>query len=158
VIAVGVAAAVVGGPLAVDPVQAAIGEAQRSTMAAHQMRIHEKRALKLIHIRQKRLGRVQANKLIAKAMLARHGWRQAGQFRCLEQLWARESGWNENSHNSSSGAHGIPQALPGSKMASAGPNWQSNPRTQIKWGLRYIKYRYGSPCGAWGHFQAAGWY
>jgi len=70
----------------------------------------------------------------------------------------RESHWNPHAHNASSGAHGIPQALPGSKMASAGPVWQSNPVTQIKWGLGYIQGRYGTPCNAWGHSESHGWY
>ncbi|GAA2604300.1 hypothetical protein GCM10010411_43050 [Actinomadura fulvescens] len=157
-IALGVAAAVVGGPMAVSPAEGAVAEARRTVTVGAQKKIHEKRALKRIHVKQRKLGRKQANKLLAKAMMARHGWRQATQFRCLDQLWTRESGWNEHSHNASSGAHGIPQALPGSKMAGAGPNWRSNPRTQIKWGLRYVKHRYGSPCAAWGHFQATGWY
>ena len=69
----------------------------------------------------------------------------------------RESGWRYNAENAS-GAYGIPQALPGSKMASAGPDWQTNPTTQIKWGLGYIKGRYGSPCQAWAAWQAQGWY
>lgn len=80
------------------------------------------------------------------------------EFDCLVALWDRESGWNINAHNASSGAHGIPQALPGSKMASAGADWQTNPDTQIRWGLGYIKGRYGSPCAAWGHSEAVGWY
>ncbi|TFC16071.1 lytic transglycosylase domain-containing protein, partial [Cryobacterium algoritolerans] len=90
-------------------------------------------------------------------MLAQHGW-GADQFGCLVSLWARESGWNVNAYNSSSGAAGIPQALPGSKMASAGADWQTNPATQISWGLGYIAGRYGTPCGAWDHSQSAGWY
>ena len=60
--------------------------------------------------------------------------------------------------NPGSGAFGIPQALPGSRMASAGPDWQTNPATQITWGLGYIRDTYGSPCAAWSHEQAAGWY
>lgn len=152
------AAAVVGGPMLMDPMEGAAAKAQRTAMVASQKKIHEKRTLKLMRVEQRKLGRARANKLLARALMTRQGWRQAAQFRCLEDLWARESGWNEHSHNASSGAHGIPQALPGSKMASAGPNWRSNPRTQIKWGLRYVKHRYGTPCSAWGHFQAAGWY
>jgi hypothetical protein len=73
-------------------------------------------------------------------------------------LWNKESGWRVNAYNSGSGAYGIPQALPGSKMASAGADWQTNAATQIKWGLGYIKGRYGTPCGAWGHSQSVGWY
>lgn len=97
------------------------------------------------------------NKAIAKPMVAARGWSKA-QFRCLEKLWARESGWNHRAGNRSSGAYGIPQALPGHKMASSGRDWRTNPRTQIKWGLGYIKQRYGAPCGAWSHFVSRGWY
>jgi hypothetical protein len=94
---------------------------------------------------------------IAKQMLSEFGW-SSGQFSCLRPLWAHESGWNPYAQNPSSGAYGIPQALPGSKMASAGGNWQSDPATQIRWGLSYIQGNYGSPCGAWAHEQADGWY
>lgn len=76
----------------------------------------------------------------------------------LRNLWNRESGWSQHAHNGSSGAHGIPQSLPGSKMASHGKNWRTNPETQIKWGLSYIKGRYGTPNGAWRAFQSKGWY
>ena len=93
---------------------------------------------------------------IAQQMLDAAG--QGGQFSCLDSLWSRESGWNVSASNPSSGAYGIPQALPGSKMASAGPDWQSNAATQIKWGLSYIDSTYGSPCGAWSHEEATGWY
>jgi hypothetical protein len=94
---------------------------------------------------------------IAKSMLASFGW-SSSQFSCLEPLWAHESGWNPAATNPSTGAYGIPQAEPGSKMASAGPDWKSDPATQIKWGLGYIKDTYGSPCGAESHEQADGWY
>ncbi len=94
---------------------------------------------------------------IAMGMLGSYGW-SSSQFSCLDQLWNHESGWNPSAENPSSGAYGIPQALPGSKMASAGPDWQSNPATQIKWGLGYIKGLYGTPCGAWAHEEATGWY
>lgn len=94
---------------------------------------------------------------IARAMLAAKGWSKS-QFPCLDRLWTRESGWRTTAKNPSSGAYGIPQSLPGSKMASAGKDWKTNPTTQIKWGLSYIKSRYGSPCGAWAHSQATGWY
>jgi hypothetical protein len=93
---------------------------------------------------------------VAGALLAARGW--SGQFGCLDALWQRESGWNPQAHNSSSGAFGIPQALPGSKMASAGADWRTNPGTQIRWGLGYIASRYGTPCAAWSHSQATGWY
>jgi hypothetical protein len=93
---------------------------------------------------------------IASAMLGSFGW-SSSEFGCLVSLWNLESGWNVYASNPS-GAYGIPQALPGSKMASAGPDWQSDAATQIRWGLGYIKSLYGSPCGAWSHEQATGWY
>ncbi|GAA4593206.1 hypothetical protein BJY16_000893 [Actinoplanes octamycinicus] len=80
------------------------------------------------------------------------------QFPCLEKLWDRESGWNYKALNSGSGAYGIPQALPGKKMASVADDWKTNPATQIKWGLGYIKGRYDTPCGAWNHSESVGWY
>ena len=94
---------------------------------------------------------------IAEQMLSQFGW-SSSQFSCLQPLWALESGWNIYASNPSSGAYGIPQALPGSKMASAGPDWQSNAATQIRWGLSYIQGTYGSPCAAWSHEEADGWY
>jgi hypothetical protein len=93
---------------------------------------------------------------IARQLLAARGW--SGQFGCLDALWQRESNWNHRAANPSSGAYGIPQALPAGKMASAGADWQTNPATQIRWGLGYIAERYGSPCAAWGHSQSHGWY
>ena len=80
------------------------------------------------------------------------------QMSCLDNLWTKESGWNHRAQNPSSGAYGIPQALPGSKMASHGDDWQTNPATQIRWGLAYIKNRYSTPCGAWQFFQNNNWY
>jgi hypothetical protein len=80
------------------------------------------------------------------------------EFPCLDKLWKHESGWNYKAENRSSGAYGIPQALPGRKMASAGADWKTNPATQIKWGLGYVKGRYDSPCGAWNFFQNNGHY
>ena len=94
---------------------------------------------------------------IAEGMLGSYGW-SSSQFSCLQPLWNAESGWNASASNPSSGAYGIPQALPGSKMASAGPDWQTSAATQIRWGLGYIRSVYGSPCAAWSHEQADGWY
>ena len=82
----------------------------------------------------------------------------AAQFDCLDKLWTRESGWRWNADNPGSDAYGIPQSLPGSKMASAGADWLTNPVTQITWGLSYIKGRYGSPCAAWAHSESVNWY
>ena len=86
-----------------------------------------------------------------------YGWSEYD-FECLVWLWDRESKWNPNAHNKSSGAHGIPQALPASKMASEGADYYTNGYTQIRWGLKYIKRRYGSPSNAWAHFQNKHWY
>jgi hypothetical protein len=93
---------------------------------------------------------------IAEAMLGSFGW-SSSQFSCLDPLWGQESGWSVTAANPD-GAYGIPQALPGSKMASAGPDWQSDAATQIRWGLEYIQATYGSPCAAWDHELATGWY
>jgi hypothetical protein len=94
---------------------------------------------------------------IAYDMVLARGWGE-DQFACLQALWNKESGWRVNAYNASSGAYGIPQSLPGSKMASAGADWETNPATQITWGLGYISGRYGDPCGAWGSSQSRGWY
>jgi hypothetical protein len=95
-------------------------------------------------------------KATAQSMLAERGW--SGQYSCLNSLWEKESGWDPSAYNSSSGATGIPQALPGSKMASAGSDWRTNPATQIEWGLDYISETYGTPCAAWSHSKANNWY
>lgn len=94
---------------------------------------------------------------IAQALMPQFGF-GSDQFGCLDSLWTRESNWDPVAHNPSSGAHGIPQSLPGSKMASVGPDWETNPVTQITWGLGYIQDRYGSPCSAWAHSESVGWY
>ncbi len=94
---------------------------------------------------------------IAYDMVLARGWGD-DQFACLVALWKKESGWRVNAYNAGSGAYGIPQALPGSKMATAGADWETNPATQITWGLGYIGGRYGTPCGAWDHSQRTGWY
>jgi len=96
-------------------------------------------------------------KSTAYAMVQARGWGE-GEYNCLVSLWQKESGWNTFASNPSSGAYGIPQSLPGSKMATAGADWATNPATQITWGLGYITDRYGSPCGAWGASQIKGWY
>ncbi|WP_225859594.1 aggregation-promoting factor C-terminal-like domain-containing protein [Streptomyces albicerus] len=80
------------------------------------------------------------------------------QFAAFSKIVEHESGWNVTATNSSSGAYGLVQALPGSKMASAGSDWKTNPETQIEWGLDYMKSRYGSPVGAWNFWQSNGWY
>jgi hypothetical protein len=82
----------------------------------------------------------------------------SGQFQCFSNIVSHESGWNYKAVNASSGAYGLFQALPDSKMVSAGADWQTNPATQIKWGLNYMNSRYGSPCEAWSFWQANHWY
>ncbi|MFG2005689.1 transglycosylase SLT domain-containing protein [Spirillospora sp. NPDC048911] len=105
----------------------------------------------------KKKTRAQRNQAIAKPMVKKRGWSKR-QFKCLVKLWNRESHWNHKARNRSSGAYGIAQALPGRKMRSAGKDWRTNPKTQIKWGLGYIKGRYGTPCRALSHSNSRGWY
>jgi hypothetical protein len=88
---------------------------------------------------------------------SQYGW-GGDQFQCLNQLWTKESGWNYQAVNTNGGATGIPQSLPGSKMATFGADWQTNATTQIRWGLDYIARGYGSPCAAWAHSVAVNWY
>jgi hypothetical protein len=95
---------------------------------------------------------------IGYKMLPQFGFNQTTQWTCLLDLWNRESGWLYDAENPSSGAYGIPQALPGYKMASAGADWQTNPATQIKWGLGYITQVYGTPCNAYNFDVANGGY
>ncbi|WP_432985735.1 transglycosylase SLT domain-containing protein [Dactylosporangium sp. CA-233914] len=97
------------------------------------------------------------NKKIGCAVLVGYGF-GLDQMPCLEKLWDKESHWNVSASNKSSGAYGIPQAVPGSKMSTVGADWRTNPETQIRWGLNYIKGRYKTPCGAWSHSQSSGWY
>lgn len=98
-------------------------------------------------------------KAYAASQLGNYGW-GSGQMGCLISLWTQESGWRANAYNASSGAYGIPQALPAGKMATAGSDWMTNQQTQINWGLNYIKLSYGSPCGAWNHEMSVNphWY
>jgi hypothetical protein len=95
----------------------------------------------------------------AQAIMGDYGF-DASQWGCLDNLWNGESDWRWTAENSSSGAYGIPQSLPGSKMASVASDWRTNPVTQIKWGLQYIKSSYGTPCGAWAQWQSRSphWY
>jgi hypothetical protein len=94
---------------------------------------------------------------IALAMLAQYGW-PTSEFDCLDDLWYGESQWDPTAENPYSGAYGIPQSLPAEKMAAAGPDWETNPATQIEWGLGYIQDRYGTPCSANAFKLANGWY
>lgn len=92
-----------------------------------------------------------------KKMAAARGWR-GYQFTCLNNLWNRESGWKYTAKNPTADTWGIPQALPGRKMASFGPDWRTNPIVQMQWGMHYIKQRYHTPCAAWSHSQKHNWY
>ena len=96
-------------------------------------------------------------KTLTKALMPLYGL-SSSEFTCVDNIWTHESGWNVHADNPYSSAYGIPQALPGAKMASAGPDWQNSAETQIKWGLGYIRDRYGSACAAWSYKQAHGWY
>ncbi|MFJ4778661.1 transglycosylase SLT domain-containing protein [Streptomyces sp. NPDC088762] len=101
---------------------------------------------------------VQSSYTVAQVKAIAQQMVPSGQFQCFSNIVNQESTWNYKAVNSSSGAYGLVQALPGSKMSSAGADWRTNPATQIKWGLNYMNERYGSPCGAWSFHQANGWY
>ena len=104
------------------------------------------------------VGAPEGNKAYAQVYIRQeYGW-GAKQFECLVKLWKRESNWRTNARNRRSGAYGIPQSLPGRKMAKVASDWRTNPITQIKWGAGYIKGRYDTPCGAWAHSERRGWY
>jgi membrane protein involved in colicin uptake len=138
---------------------AAQAAAQARRVAAQQAARDKARAA-LAAKKQALLANAQADpRSAARALLADYGFDDS-QFSCLDQLWMGESGWRYNAANSSSGAYGIPQSLPGSKMGSIGSDWQTNPVTQIRWGLTYIKNSYGTPCGAWDTWQSRSphWY
>jgi len=102
-------------------------------------------------------GQYSGNRATGCALMVSAGF-AISQFPCLDKLWTRESGWNHRASNAGSGAYGIPQALPGSKMGSVAADWKTNPATQITWGLGYIKGRYKTPCGAWSHSESTGSY
>lgn len=156
------AAAVQAAAVQAAAVQAAAVQAQAAATQAQADRLAQEQAAAARASRSRSVAPVPAPaasgdpRAIAQAMLNARG--QGSQFSCLDQLWNRESGWSLTASNASSGAYGIPQSLPGSKMASAGADWQTNPATQITWGLSYIAGRYGSPCAAWAHSQSSGWY
>jgi hypothetical protein len=163
-----------------EAIRQAKAQAQAHAQALAQLRLQKIRAAEKARLDQVRAAAVRAQQLRAQASARKQrpavkrtssaahvgspkAYAQSlvgsgRQYGCLVQLWNRESGWNYHASNSSSGAYGIPQALPGSKMASAGADWRTNPATQVRWGLRYISSRYGTPCGAWAHSQSFGWY
>jgi hypothetical protein len=116
-------------------------------------------ALLSLAIRQVELAREpQGAKQVAKALIAeKYQWGEE-QYSCLNKLWTKESHWNYKARNKVSGAHGIAQALPATKMEIVGTDWRTNPVTQISWGLKYINERYDSPCKAWSKFKRSRWY
>ncbi len=118
--------------------------------------LKEKRAWEALKRRMSHDPSAAENQAYAKKMNALKGW--GGCWSSLLTMWNHESGWNEHASNPGSGAYGIPQALPGSKMASAGADWHNNAMTQISWGLGYVGARYGDPCRAWSFWQAHRWY
>ena len=97
-------------------------------------------------------------KKVAKSILFDEYGFEEKEYKCLNQLWTQESNWNYKSRNKKSGAHGIPQALPASKMNVVSTDWRTNPVTQIRWGLRYISIRYETPCKAWAKHKRSNWY
>ena len=99
-----------------------------------------------------------SNVSLGRQLASPYGWGSGAEWTCLDELWTRESGWRMVWNTAGSGAYGIPQSLPASKMASAGGDYMTNPATQIRWGLGYIAGRYGTPCGAWSHETANSWY
>jgi len=140
------------------PVAGAENQQGHDTLVQHAFRLRLTQARAAIAQRQAAVSSASGSpRQIARAMLGSFGW-SSGQFSCLDPLWEHESRWSVTAANPGSGAFGIPQALPGSRMASAGPDWQTSAATQITWGLRYIRDTYGSPCAAWSHEQATGWY
>ncbi len=120
-------------------------------------RVLKKKAVTEVQIIGTKITNPSSNVSIGRSLAAARGW-TGGEWQCLYSLWQKESGWNHLAANPSSGAYGIPQSLPGSKMAARGSDWQTNPATQIEWGLDYIGGRYGTPCGAWNHSVANNWY
>jgi hypothetical protein len=146
--------------LPLDEVRALTAETEtriqqaRDAAAAHDQAVAERTAAEALA----RANTPEGAKQTAREMAAsQYGWGE-GEFQCLVQLWTKESGWNYQATNPSSGAYGIVQAWPAEKLATAGPDWATNAATQIKWGLDYIARGYGSPCAAWGHSQSLNWY
>jgi hypothetical protein len=100
---------------------------------------------------------IGAKKVARGILMDEYGFTEK-EYKCLNQLWTQESNWNYKSRNKKSGAHGIPQALPASKMNVVSTDWRTNPVTQIRWGLRYISIRYETPCKAWAKHKRSNWY
>ena len=128
-----------------------------SKIDATEKAVQERLAAKKAAATPKGGTRAQNKELGRQLALQLYGW-GGDQFKCYDNIIMRESLWDQYADNPNSSAYGIPQALPGKKMASAGADWRTNPATQIKWGLKYVKERYGTPCRAWSFKRANGWY
>lgn len=129
--------------------QAEAAAAQAAAVAAEQARVAAREQASRDAQRDPRA--------IGRILVAERGWSDE-QFDCLDNLWTKESNWRWNADNPTSSAYGIPQALPGSKMSTVGSDWETNPVTQITWGLAYIDDVYGTPCSAWAHSRSHNWY
>ncbi len=126
-----------------------------------QARADEQKRQQALKARAEAIASARQNpRAAARVLMADYGWTSDAQYNCLVNLWNGESGWRYTASNPSSGAYGIPQSLPGSKMARFGSDWQTNPVTQIRWGLWYIGQSYGNPCNAWSFWlsRAPHWY
>ena len=120
-------------------------------------RVNKKPAVTEVQVVGTKVADPSSNIAIGQSLAAARGW-TGEQWQCLYSLWQKESNWNHLAENPSSGAYGIPQSLPGTKMAARGADWRTNPTTQMQWGLDYIGARYGTPCGAWDHSVQVNWY
>jgi hypothetical protein len=157
----------------IDQVTEAVTTRSGELTSTHQARLKQERALKAAAERARKKAAAERRKkiralgyepgtteprAIARQMMAnKYGW-GAGQFDCYNSLIMSESAWSVTATNPSSGAYGIPQSLPGNKMATKGSDWRTNPATQIAWGLQYVRDVYGTPCSAWSFKQGNNWY
>jgi hypothetical protein len=140
-----------------DQISKAAADLQAAAAAAQQKKAQTTTTAKTPAITVPPVTPGSARDIARQMMLSMYGWGD-DQFACFDKIITQESGWNVSATNRSSGAYGIPQALPGSKMATAGADWQTNPATQIKWALGYVQGRYSTACGAWAFKSAHGWY
>ena len=144
--------------LAAEAAAEAAAQAQAAAAAAKPAPTHTPAPVK-VKAPTKKSAPAQSNPYAGEsAYQVAEGIVPSGEFACFDWIVTRESGWNVEARNPSSGAYGLGQALPGDKMASAGPDWETNPATQIKWTLGYMDERYGSPCGAQSFWESHGWY
>jgi hypothetical protein len=153
------AAITIGEPIVEDPLDPNPGTPTLIELNSVKAVNANEMALVSIASRQIEMARIPdgARAVAREISQSKYGW-GSFQFACLNKLWTKESNWRYKARNKSSGAHGIPQALPATKMESIGTDWRTNPVTQINWGLRYIEVRYETPCKAYKKFQRSRWY